>query len=421
MPAGGAPTVARRCGPVAVAALVAVLVALPLLRLGQVLWQESDGDLAAVARLRRPRDGGAQHPRPRRRGHPGRRAARDRRWRWSSGDPDLPGRAVLAGRRPAAGRRAGLRPGLQLDPGVRARPGSPTPLLGLHWAGLLGPGRRLARPGRRTPRRWSTSSSPSGWPPGPSRTSSGPRGSPAPAAATRAGHDHPPAAAARGRGRRRARLRADPGHLRDPAGARRARRVQHGDHPDLRRPLHRRRPGLLPRGGRPSPCCSSSSRPSAWRRPTRCSAPGCAPPGRPTRRRRGRCPDGAAVRRGAGRSAWPATSLLTTALPLAALALSSVTRAARGAADAGQLDASTTSGRCSPRAPLEALGRSLGLAVVAASLLVVLGGAGRGRRAAPRRAGDGDADHADPRAARLDARGRPADHLRPLAVGHADR
>jgi len=41
--AGGAPTMARRSGTVAVAALVAVLVLLPLLRLGQVLWQESDG------------------------------------------------------------------------------------------------------------------------------------------------------------------------------------------------------------------------------------------------------------------------------------------------------------------------------------------------------------------------------------------
>ena len=43
MLAGGAPTMARRSGTVAVAALVAVLVLLPLLRLGQVLWQETDG------------------------------------------------------------------------------------------------------------------------------------------------------------------------------------------------------------------------------------------------------------------------------------------------------------------------------------------------------------------------------------------
>jgi iron(III) transport system permease protein len=41
--AGGAPTMARRSGTIAVAALVAVLVLLPLLRLGQVLWQETDG------------------------------------------------------------------------------------------------------------------------------------------------------------------------------------------------------------------------------------------------------------------------------------------------------------------------------------------------------------------------------------------
>ena len=43
MLAGGAPTMARRSGTVAVAALVAVLVLLPLLRLGQVVWQETDG------------------------------------------------------------------------------------------------------------------------------------------------------------------------------------------------------------------------------------------------------------------------------------------------------------------------------------------------------------------------------------------
>ncbi len=43
MLAGGAPTMARRSGTIAVAALVAVLVLLPLLRLGQVLWQETDG------------------------------------------------------------------------------------------------------------------------------------------------------------------------------------------------------------------------------------------------------------------------------------------------------------------------------------------------------------------------------------------
>ena len=66
---------------------------------------------------------------------------------------------------------------------------------------------------------------------------------------------------------------------------------------------------------------------------------------------------------------------------------------------------------------VEALGRSLGLAVAAASLLVLLGGAGRGARAAPvRPARHGHPGHADARAARLDARGRPADRLRPVAV-----
>jgi iron(III) transport system permease protein len=48
MPARGTPTVVRAGVPVAVALLLAVLVALPLLRLVQVLWQESDGDLAGI-------------------------------------------------------------------------------------------------------------------------------------------------------------------------------------------------------------------------------------------------------------------------------------------------------------------------------------------------------------------------------------
>jgi iron(III) transport system permease protein len=48
MPPGGPPAAARAGAIVAVAGLVAVLVALPLARLGQVVWQESGGDVGAV-------------------------------------------------------------------------------------------------------------------------------------------------------------------------------------------------------------------------------------------------------------------------------------------------------------------------------------------------------------------------------------
>src|SRR5436305_831832 len=42
----------------------------------------------------------------------------------------------------------------------------------------------------------------------------------------------------------------------------------------------------------PSPSCSWSSPQAAWHRLTRSSVRACAPPGRPTCRRRGRCPGG---------------------------------------------------------------------------------------------------------------------------------
>jgi iron(III) transport system permease protein len=45
---GGAPILIRRSAILAVLALVVALVAVPLLRLGAVLWQESDGDLARI-------------------------------------------------------------------------------------------------------------------------------------------------------------------------------------------------------------------------------------------------------------------------------------------------------------------------------------------------------------------------------------
>ena len=48
MPSRGMPTVVRAGVPVVVGVLLGVLVALPLLRLGQVLWQESGGDLAEI-------------------------------------------------------------------------------------------------------------------------------------------------------------------------------------------------------------------------------------------------------------------------------------------------------------------------------------------------------------------------------------
>ena len=90
---------------------------------------------------------------------------------------------------------------------------------------------------------------------------------------------------------------------------------------------------------------------------------------------------------------------------------------ARGAAHAGQLGPRPLPGGAHPAhrrgvRPQPRSGRRRGVAAR---------GPGRprgGRRTQPVGSGDGDADHPDPRAARLDARRRPAPGLRPLAVGH---
>src|SRR3954467_15606326 len=119
--------------------------------------------------------------------------------------------------------------------------------------------------------------------------------------------------------------------------------------------------------------------------------------------------------------------VLSTALPLAALVLSSVTRAVGVPPTPANWSLAHFREVLTPRT-VDALGRSLGLAVVAATLLVVLGGliatVGRpprgGAPAPPRRACDRHAGHAHARAARLHAGGRPAHHLRALAGRHAD-
>ena len=253
--------------------------------------------------LARARHGGAQHRRPRRRGHPGRRAARRRDGAGPpAAGPARPG--VLAGRRPACRSSCPTSCWATAGPRPTRAPASPTPRSGC-------PGRACSgRSGcgwssSSTPRRWSTWWSPSGSPPGPSRTGSGPPGCPAPAPGPCWSRSRSAAAPRRRRGRG-ARLRAHPGHVRDPPGARRTGRLQHRDHADLRRPLDRRRPGLLPGGGRPRP----AARPRhgrlrrAGRRPPRPAAAHRAP-GRPPGRTGAARP--AAVRAVRRPPCWPAT------------------------------------------------------------------------------------------------------------------
>jgi iron(III) transport system permease protein len=137
MPRGAPPTAVRAGATVAVGALVAVLVALPLLRLGQVLWDESGGNLVEVL------------------GSAGLGAAARNTVVLAVAvtlaavpigvamglvlrRPDLPGRTFW--------RAAVLLPVVVPDfvlgyswTQAYARAGFTDTLLGLHWAGLLGP------------------------------------------------------------------------------------------------------------------------------------------------------------------------------------------------------------------------------------------------------------------------------------------
>ena len=401
------------------AACIAVAAsALPLLRLAQVVWQESDGDVAGV--LGSAGVGAAACGTPS--SSPAAVTARgraDRRRHGAGPAPAGPARpGLLAGRRPAAGAGARLRPRLQLDAGVRAGR--------LHRrrarAALGRPARARSGCGScwsSTPPRWSTWSSPWGWPPGPSRTSSAPPGCRAPAARRRCVTITLRLLLPGGGGRGRAGVRADPGHVRDPAGARRTRRVRHRDHADLRRPLHRRRPGVLPRGGHASRCCSSWSRPSASHRPTRSSAPGCGRRGRRTPRGRRRCPGRRTVRRAQAAALGGYLFLDHGAAPGRPGAVVGHPRPGR-APDAGQLEPGPLPPGAHPphrrgARPQRGPGRRRGDAARRCS-------AGWWRCVERRRGGpaDGHADHAHAGAARHHARGRAADHLRPLAVRDAD-
>ena len=331
--------------------------------------------------------------------------------------PARPARAgLLAGRGPAAGAGPRLRPRLQLDAGVcpgrlhrrRARAALGRP---------AGPGRGVARPGRQRraaglPGRRRRAGRPGRAGPRARRPGVG-RGR-----RDGAAHHHAPAGAAGGDGRRRAGLRADAGHLRDPAGARCARRLRHRDHADLRRPLPRRRPGVLPRGGD----ARAAARPRrgglrrTGRRAARSAAPVDAAGGRAGD---ARGPGTAGGAPGPGRSRWPATSsspwrcrwrpwcCRRSPAPSAC-----PRRRATGAwtTSAQVLTPRTGRGARPERRP----GRRRRDAARRARR------PGGGARAPPRRAADGDPGHPHPRAARLDARGRAADRLRPLAVRHAD-
>ncbi|MCW2534541.1 MAG: transrane component of transporter [Modestobacter sp.] len=137
MPPGGTPTPARTSATVAVLAVLAVLVALPLLRLAQVVWQDGDGDVLRVI------------------GSDGLGTAARNTVVLASGvtlaavpigvamalvlrRPDLPGRAFW--------RAAVLLPVVVPDfvlgyswTQAYARAGFTDTLLGLSWAGLLGP------------------------------------------------------------------------------------------------------------------------------------------------------------------------------------------------------------------------------------------------------------------------------------------
>ena len=389
----------------------------PLLRLGQVLWQETDGGRRRRRpRLPRPRRGGAEHRRPRRRGHRSPPCRSASPWPWSCGGRTCP--AGPSGGSPSCCRS--LVPDFVLGYSwtqAYARAGFTDTVLGLHWPGLLGPvGVWLVLVVNAAPLVYLVV---------------------AVGLAARAEPDLERAARVSGAGRRDGAASPSRSGWRCPAVAAAAVLVfvltlgtfaipqvlgapagfEHRDHPDLRRPLHRRRPGVLPRGGDPRAAARPGRR-RLRRAGRRAARPAAADRrGRPTPQGgAGRRPGRRAVAAGPGRSRWAATSSSPWRCRWPPCVLSSVTRAARRAAHAGQLEPRPLPRRCSRRAPLEALGRSLGLAVVAASLLVLLGGLVAVARTPPGGPGDGDADHPHARAARLDARGRAADRLRPLAV-----
>ena len=223
----------------------------------QVLWQESGGDVGAVLGSAGLGTAARNTAAARRRGDRDRGAARGRRWRWSCGD-----RTCRAG---SFWRVAVLLPIVVPDfvlgyswTQAYARGGLHRHRARAALGRAAGPGRGVARAGGRTPRRWSTSSSAVGLAaraePDLERAARVSGAGPA----TTLRHRHAAAAAAR---------RSRPpsvlvfvltlGTFAIPQVLGRAGRVQHGDHPDLRRPLPRRRPGVLPRGGDRSRCCSS--------------------------------------------------------------------------------------------------------------------------------------------------------------------
>ena len=348
-----------------VAALVAVLVVLPLLRLAQVVWQETDGDL--------PRILGSAVPGM---------AVRNtvvlavavtlaavpigvvmalvlRR-------PDLPGRAFW--------RVAVLVPLLVPDfvlgyswTQAYARAGFTDSALGLHGPGCW------ARPGSgwsssSTPRPWPTSSSPRGSPRGPNRTWNAPPGCPARARHIADGHAPLPLPSVAAASVLIFVLTlgtfAIPQVLGAPAGFNTVTTPIYAD---------------LSLGGDPASFLEAVALALLLVLVTAaCVAPadafpgpGCGSPARPTPRPDGCRPAGraCAVRRP---PCWPAT-FLTMALPLAALSLSSVTRALGVPPTPANWSLDHFRQVLTPRT-VEALGRSVGLAVVAASLLVLLGG-----------------------------------------------
>ena len=168
-----------------VALLVVLLVGFPLFRLGQVLWEESDGTPAGLLDLPGPRRSGAHHGAARRRGDrwPPCRSAPP--WRWCSATPTCrAGRScgspsccrspcptsssATAGPRPTRGAASPTPSSACTGRACSARPAS-----GSSWSSA--------------PPRSPTSSSPSAWRRGRSRISNGPRACPEPAAPRRCG------------------------------------------------------------------------------------------------------------------------------------------------------------------------------------------------------------------------------------------
>ena len=343
-----------------------------------------DGPVAWTERARRPRRA-ARAPRPRQRpwrtrsllavgGDPGWPSRRDARMALVLRRPDLPGRTLLAAGGAAARWSFPTSCWGTAGCGPTRAAGFTDDVLGLRWAGRPGPGRRVGGRASSTPCRWPTWSSRSGWRRAPSRPSNAPRGCPAPARSRCCarspcrccGRPSPAAAVLV--------FVLTLGYLRDPAGAGHPGRLQHGHHPDLRRPVPAA--ATRPRSSRRSRsrCCSCSSRSWSWRRPTCCSAPGCAvtaagatDPARPPAPRR----------TAAGGPRRPSAGLPrpgASAMPLVALARDRADPGGRAAADAGELDAGQLPSRCSRRAPARRSAAASLLALAAASLLVVLGG-----------------------------------------------